>query len=218
MVGFGQVVLVSSATSQEGKSATTASLAAAACAAGRRVLVVDCDLRAPTLHTAFNLDLTPGVAECVEGAVEYDSALQYHPDTGVWLLSAGNTYEAPQRLLHSAAMARLLSQLRDSFDLVLLDTPPVLAVSDVRTLAPVADHTMLIVAWSRTEWAASKLALRMLREAGAQIVGAVLSRVDVAQLARFELPEAQIYGKPYSKYRRVYRTRPSPRCYAEAEA
>ncbi len=216
MVGFGQVVLVSSAVSQEGKSTTTAALAAAASAAGKHVAVVDCDLRAPTLHAAFNLDLVPGVAECVDGTVEVGPALRQDPSTGVWVLPAGNAQQAPQKLLHSAGMASLVSQLRASFDLVLLDAPPVLPVSDARLLAPLADRTVLIVAWSSTAWSASKQALRMLNEAGAEIAGAVVSRMNVSRLGPLDFPEAEIYRKPYSKYRRAYPSR-LPR-YVGAEA
>lgn len=218
MVGFGQLVLVTSAMEAEGKSTTTAALAAAASSTGKRVAVVDCDLREPSLHTMFGLDLTPGVAECADGVVGFASALQRDAATGVWILPAGNIQEAPQRVLHSIGMARLLSQLRDSFDLVLLDAPPVLPVSDARKLAPLADHTVLVIAWSRTPWNASKLALRMLDEAGARLAGAVLTRINVSRVGAFEFPEAEIYRKPYSKYRRTHGRIPRLPNYADAEA
>src|SRR5262249_7274549 len=138
-VGPGQVVLITSAMEGEGKSTTTAALATAASSTGKSVVVVDCDLREPTLHAVFAVDPTPGVAECADGPLEFLPALQYDPVTGVWVLPAGNAHEAPQKALHSAGMAQLLLQLRDTFELVLLYAPPVLPVSDARKLALLAD-------------------------------------------------------------------------------
>ena len=206
-VARGRVVLVSSALPIEGKSSTTGVIASVASAAGQRVVVVDCDLRKPTMHDALTVEPVPGLTGCIEQGMNPQDAIRQNPQTGIWIMPAGRTRQLPQRVLQSPRFASILATLREEFDLILIDTPPVLGLSDTRILARHSDHALLTVCWSRTTWRAVQLALRMLAESGASIVGIVVTRANISRLAAFEVPEAEPYrGRNRDYYRDYYQT------------
>jgi polysaccharide biosynthesis transport protein len=182
--------------------------AVAASAAGRKVAVVDLDLRAPVQQEAFTLSSRPGISAFVEHRAELRTLLVQDSHTGVWVLPTAVGDKCTRRLLHSTRIARLLELLRGEFDLVLLDTPPVLSISDARVLARLADHTVLVVCWSRTPWSVAKLALGMLLDAGIRVTGMVLNQVDVQRLTSLAVPEAEPYRAPYRKYYKALSTGP----------
>jgi Mrp family chromosome partitioning ATPase len=94
--------------------------------------------------------------------------------------------------------------LREEFDLVLIDTPPVLGLADARIVARHVDHVVLAVRWSRTTWRAVQSALRVLTETGASVLGVVVTRADTNRLAAFEVPEAEPYRARHRSYYREY--------------
>ncbi|HEX2942560.1 MAG TPA: hypothetical protein VHO91_16030, partial [Rhodopila sp.] len=118
----GRVIAVTSALPVEGKSSTTGVIAAAARAAGQRVLIVDCDLRHSSMHTALGLDQSPGLAESIEDGLPPQKAIRIHLPTGVAVLPAGRPRGLPQRLLQSPRFASIVADLRHDFDLILIDT------------------------------------------------------------------------------------------------
>ena len=160
----GRIVLVSSALPLEGKSSTIGVIASAASAAGRRVIVVDCDLRVPTMHSAFLVEFTPGLAGCIELGLSPLEVVRQDQQSGVWVMPAGRLRTNPHSVLHSPGLASVFESLRKEFDLVLIDTPPVLGLADTRTVGRYADYALLVVSWSRTTGQAVRLALRALAE------------------------------------------------------
>jgi capsular exopolysaccharide synthesis family protein len=203
-VAGGSVVLVTSALPREGKSSTTGVIASVASAAGQRVVVVDCDLRVPTMHDVLAVELTPGLAGCIEQGLNPREMIRQTKPAGISVLPAGQTRHSPQRLLQSHRFADILSTLRTEFDLILLDTPPVLGLADTRTIARLADYTLLTVCWSATPWKATKLALRTLIESGASAFGLAMTRVDIERLRNLEVPEAETYRRRNRDYYRNY--------------
>ena len=196
----GRIIAITSALPVEGKSSTIGVLAAAARAAGQRVIAIDCDLRSSALHAAMGLELAPGLADCIERSIPLRNAVRQHAQTGAEVLPAGRPTGLPQGLLQSPRFRELLDSLRQQYDVILIDTPPVLGLSDIKLLARLADHTMLAICWSQTTWRAARVALRTLSEASASVVGVVLTRVDVHRLARFETPEAEPFRSSYRDY------------------
>jgi len=200
----GRVVLVSSALPSEGKSSTVGVIASIAGAAGKRVLVIDCDFRRPTLHGIVALAPSSGLAGYLEQGTSASEVIREGWQAGVWIIPAGQTSQSPQRLLQSPGLSTLLAALKGEFDVILMDTPPILGLSDAWIVSRLADHRLLVISWCRTSWTATKLAMQTLSQSGRGATGLILTRVDVDRLATFKVPEAEAYGKRYRSYYSKY--------------
>lgn len=185
-----QVVMVTSALPQEGKTLLCSSLARNAAIAGERVLLIDCDLRRPAvaknIRASGHTDVYDGVTIRRDEASSLD----------VIVLSANAA--SPQDLFVSARMRTLIAMLRERYDLIVLDTPPVLAVSDARVLASISDLAILAVCWKRTPQAFINTAAAALRSSGAKLAGAVMTQVNLVDLT----PEDGGYAYAYRDYKR----------------
>lgn len=190
--GGAPVLLVTSALPGEGKSTTAAALATSMAASGSRVLLIDADLRSPTLHRSFEIGPGPGLAECVDRLAPADRAVRQDRTTGVFLLAAGEARARPLRVLGSAQLHNLLDQWRTQFDTILIDSPPILAAGDARLLGQVSDCAIVVTRWGYTSWTALDHALRALAESGARVAGITVSRADVRQLGSYGYTDARI--------------------------
>jgi polysaccharide biosynthesis transport protein len=174
-----KLLMVTSALPKDGKSVFAAALARNAAAAGWRVLLVDCDLGCPMLAKLFGLRPAPGLREILAGGLLGDSwKLMHEPAPRLSVITAGHTDGDPQELLASRSMAAFLVSVRSCYDLVVLDTPPVLPVADALVLAPQVDATLMVVRWEKTPRTAARDALRLLHESRARVMGAIMTRVD----------------------------------------
>jgi capsular exopolysaccharide synthesis family protein len=174
-----KLLMVTSALPKDGKSVFAAALARNAAAAGWRVLLVDCDLGCPMLAQLFSLRSSPGLREILAGGLLGDSwNVMHEPAPRLSVITAGHTDGDPQELLASRSMAAFLVSVRNYYDLVVLDTPPVLPVADALVLAPQVDATLMVVRWEKTPRIAARDALRLLHESRARVMGAVMTRVD----------------------------------------
>jgi tyrosine-protein kinase Etk/Wzc len=188
-------VIVTSAAPKEGKSTTAANLAAACAQQGQRVLLIDCDLRGPTVHTLFNRPRAPGLTNVLIGTVGLEDALQRTNLPELRVLTAGTTPPNPAELLGSPKMAKLLDDLSTAFDLVIIDTPPLLAASDAAILGRIADGTLMVVRAGQTQRIAVQEAIQQLHTVGARVLGTVLNDPD-AEIAKF----APYYYQYYQSY------------------
>ena len=189
-----RTLLLTSALDAEGKSTTAAALASSMAASGDRVLLLDADLRCPTLHHCFGLEPAPGLAECVGSQASPERAIRQDPITGVHFLAAGEAHLRPLGVLGLAQLRSQLDLWRTQFDAILIDSPPLLTAGDARILAQLSDYVIVVVRWGLTSWGALDRALRTLRESGAQLAGIAVSRVDVRQLSAYDFPDPRIYG------------------------
>lgn len=180
-----KVILITSALPGEGKTAISLSMARMMASCGKRVVIVDCDLRRPGLHKAFGAQLGPGLTDCLTDATQLEDALRSDPLSGAFFISAGSFASSAPELLASAGMRRLVRILSRRFDLVVLDCAPVLAVSDTRHLCRLADQTVFVVRWQDTRCQAATAALRQIVSAGGHIGGLLLSMVDTDQYSRY---------------------------------
>jgi capsular exopolysaccharide synthesis family protein len=194
------VLLFASALPSEGKSTTVTALAALMAHTGKRVLLIDADLRASMLHQAFESNCIRGVTDCLDATCDLDAAIQVDSRTGVSLLAAGPYDPRSQNILRSPRLYEAIEAWRRSFDYILIDTPPVLPISDARILVPMVDRCVLVVRWGKTRWASVTHALRQLAEAGAEIAGVIVSQVDVTQLSRYDFADSDAYGISYRRY------------------
>lgn len=179
-----KIVLVTSALPQEGKSEFAVGLARNAAAAGLRVMLLECDFGYPSLSAKLGLKPTPGMCELLAGdLVGSSSDVIHEPESRLHFIMGGCLKSDPQGLLTSDRMSELLATLRDRYDLVVLDTPPVLPVADALVLASQVDSVLMIVRWEKTARAATQDAVRLLRESRVHIMGVVMTRVDMRKAA-----------------------------------
>ncbi|MCB0200076.1 MAG: CpsD/CapB family tyrosine-protein kinase [Anaerolineae bacterium] len=171
-------LLVVSPGPDEDKSETLANLAIVAAQMGQQVVVVDCDLRQPRLHELFNLRNDAGVATVIAEKSEAARALQAVTEVpGLKVLTSGPLPVSPTQVLASRSMETLLHDLVESADLVLIDAPPVVAVSDASVLAAKVDGVLLVLKAGQTKRDYARQAKETLEKVNAHIVGAVLNNV-----------------------------------------
>ena len=176
-----QVVLLTSATPSEGK--TTASLNLAAVLAQRdvRVLLIDADLRRPTVHHRFGLNGKIGLTSVLTGSIELKDAVQVVPDLpALEVLASGPIPPFPTEMLSSDSMRRLLQQARGIYTHVVMDSPPLLSVTDSVVLAREADAVVLIVRHGKSTKHAVRRARDLLLRSGARLAGIALNAVDLS--------------------------------------
>jgi succinoglycan biosynthesis transport protein ExoP len=177
--GRPKVLMITSALPKDGKSFFAASLARNAAAAGWRVLLMDCDFGCPTIAKHFGLASGPGLREILAGGLLAGTgAAVQEPSPRLDVITAGRSGGDSQELLASRSMGALLASVRRRYDLVVLDTPPVLPVADALILAPQVDATLMVVRWEKTPRTAARDALRLLQESRARLMGAIMTRVD----------------------------------------
>lgn len=191
-----KVIGVVSPAAGEGKTTTAANLAASLGRAGKRVVVVSADLRKPRLHRCFGLSSEPGITDVLKGA-DLPESLQRPRADNVRLLASGPLPDNPGELLGSEGMERLLKELRSFSDLVILDTPPLLAVSDGVSLASRCDGVLVVADARSSTRGALAHAREQLEQVGATIVGGVLNNFDTSR-ARYS---SHYHGYYYSSYR-----------------
>ncbi len=169
------VSMVTSAGADEGKSTTAVNLAIAIAESGRRVLLVEADLRRPTVVDYLNVEGSIGLTDVLAGTASLDEALQPWGAGTLTVLASGTLPPNPSELLGSHAMIDLIAILRSRFDMVVLDTPPVLPVTDAAVAAALTDGVVLVVRAGQTSRNRVGSALRALEAVDARILGTVLT-------------------------------------------
>ncbi len=173
-----RVILVSSASSGDGKSTTAANFALASAEAGKVVALVDADLRRPTLHRAFNLDNGSGLTSLLLQSAALDAdALKPTSHPNLFVVPSGPLPPNPAELLGWSGFDAVIEQMKAKVDLVVIDSPPLLAVADARILAAKADATILVVAQGSTRGGALRAAHEALARANANVLGVVINKV-----------------------------------------
>ena len=195
-----KVVAVTSSLPGEGKTTTTICLARTAAQQGSKVVIVDCDLRRPTLGRMLQLNRTVGLIEVISGAATLEEALVTDADSNVSILPIVSANATPEDIFRSGGMQKLIGTLRQQYDFVVLDTPPLLPVSDTRSIAPWADVTLFLVRWRRTPKHAVETALRSLDGTGALVGGVALTQVDMKQQTKVGFGDPAYYYSQYKDY------------------
>jgi capsular exopolysaccharide synthesis family protein len=172
--------VITSASPREGKTTLTMSLAISLAQSGKRVLIVDTDLRKPRLHRALGTTLTKGLTAVLVGELSLKDAIQETVVPGLSLLASGPIPPNPSELLHTPQFRQLIADLSKMFDQVFFDSPPLAAVTDAAIIAPQVDGAILVLHGQRTTRDALYTALRQLRDVGCQPTGGVLNEVDLS--------------------------------------
>jgi len=195
-----RTIAVTSSLPGEGKTTVSICMARSAAQAGLKVVLVDCDLRRRSLNQLLGREPDLGLLEVLSGDCGLDQALL--PDvSGAMLLPATHRHTVHQDVFSQSAMDRLLSALASRFDLVLLDTAPVLAVADTRVLAAKADVVLYVARWRKTSTNAVDEGLRQLEQSGATVAGLALTQVDFRRQQRVGYGDPAFY---YGQFRGYY--------------
>jgi capsular exopolysaccharide synthesis family protein len=173
--GTTKTLVITSSLPSEGKTRTAANLAIAIAQAGQRVVLVEADLRRPRLNTYLGLVDEVGVTTVLLGQVTLDEALQPYGDLPLEVLACGRVPPNPSELLSSDRMQQLLANLRERTDVIIIDAPPLLPVTDAAVLARVADGAVLVVRHGKTTYAQVDRAVENLRLAGARLLGTIVN-------------------------------------------
>lgn len=169
-----KTVLVTSADNKEGKSTICGNLALSFAQNKRKVLLVDCDLRTPSLHKMFNVSNVYGLTEVLLGTKRIDEAVKNY-NNKIDILPSGTISSDPSELLESDELIELLEVLKEKYDLIILDSSPVRVVSDAQILAAKVDGTILVAKKNKTKLENIKEAKDLLKRVGANLVGVVLN-------------------------------------------
>jgi len=196
-----KTILVTSSIPGEGKTSIAMCLARIHARSGRRTLIIDCDIRRPRLHDLAGVANQSGLSDVLLQNRELNEVLLLDERSGAYFVTAGGTVPDPAALMASERMRRLLKEVAAGFDLVIIDSPPVLSVSDARVLSQMTDKTLFLVHWGNTRRHDVMMGIKQLIEAGADVAGVVLSRVNVRKHARYGYRDSgYYYDDKYTKY------------------
>lgn len=198
-----KVILFTSAIPSEGKTTISTSFALAAARSGKKVIVVDCDLRKPKVHKVLSREpIESGLVEYLANPTTLDDIVHRHERSGADYIPVGVCSINPTEVLGSRHMAELLSALRSEYDLVVIDSAPILPVTDTHVVAKLVDTTIFVVRWGQTPRAAVSNALKRFTRINnsGRVAGTVLSAVNTdKQLAYGYGDDAYVYGN-YGDY------------------
>ncbi len=195
-----RTVSITAARPGEGKTTVALALGRVAALSGERVMLLDCDLRRPSIGRLLGGDGEQGLAEVLSGAAELEAVIKKDPLTPMSYMPAGATGPGAVGLFMSGKMAELIGALRDEYDLVVMDAPPALAVSDTRLIAHLADATLFCARWRHTPREVARNAIALLEDADASVVGVALTRVDARVHWRSGYPDADACGPRLGGY------------------
>ena len=176
-----QTLLITSPEPAAGKSLTVANLAVTYAQQGKKVLLVDADMRKPTVHYTFRIDNLRGLSNVIVGYSTLEEAVVESDLDHLHLISCGPIPPNPAELLTSKKMIATIEQAKMLYDIVIFDTPPVLAVADAQILANVVDGSLLVVRSKKTEYEAAEKSKDILKSAKAKLLGAVLNDREKAK-------------------------------------
>jgi len=193
-----KLIAVTSAVPREGKSLTSFCLARTLALSGSRVVLVDCDLRQRGT-TKLSGHQEVGLVEVVQDKVPLSEALIHDAKSNCFILPAAGK-SVPYDLFSNPETDEVLRQLCEQFDYVILDAPPILGVADARILAAKADRVLYLVQWNKTPLRAAQSAVDILQECGANVAGALLTKVNVKDQARYGYGDSSDYYGYFKNY------------------
>lgn len=192
-----KILLVTSSASDEGKSTASLAVAQDFVRIGRKVLLVDADMRRPSLYRHFDMPTTHvGLTDVIMGTSDFDTAKHQDEDEGLVFLPMGTVPNNPSPLLSSDTLAKFFTERKKEFDVIIIDSPPVIGLADTPLLARVSDGVIFVVEASRAHHGQVKSAIRRMRNHGAVVLGAVVSKYD-AQTSGYGYQYGYGYGYNY---------------------
>ena len=186
-----KLLCVTSSGPGEGKTTTSTNLAETFAQSGNRVLIIDGDLRKPRVHKVFNLRNVRGLTNVLSGQNMIEEVTQF-AGSDITVITSGPIPPNPSELLGSQKMKDIMTQLKQLYDVIIIDAPPVGVVTDAAILSTIVDGTILVVASGKTEIDGAKRAKQLLENVGARIIGVVMTMMPVSKKG--------YYGYQYYSY------------------
>ncbi len=191
-----KAILVTSAIQLEGKTFLVANLAISLAQMGKRVILVDSDLRRPRIHSIFGLKKSPGLTDTLVAEISGESATQDTELENLKFIACGTIPPNPAELLSSKGMTKLIDDLRKEFDFILFDSPPVMSVTDAVVLATLVDGVVMVIKGAETPRPPIQRAIGQLSEVNVRVLGGVLNNIDLKKRGYYY----QYYYKYYYGY------------------
>ena len=187
-------ILITSSSPGEGKSTITINLAISLAQVGHKVLIIDADMRKPKLNTYLKVKNFPGLTNVLAKTNTLDEAIQFDSELGIYVITCGPIPPNPAELIETKMMEKILSELEEKFDYILIDSPPASFITDASVLSKHADGVLMVFLHGSVTFEIAALALKNLRSAGAHILGGILNNVDTEKTGRY------YYYKNYKYY------------------
>jgi exopolysaccharide transport family protein len=198
-----QIIGITSALPNEGKTTIAASLAQLIAHTGKKVIIVDCDLRNPSLTASFAPNAAAGVVEVIDGKRSLDETVWRDPKTNLVFLPAvrRETLFHTSEVLSAEATRDLFERLRVMYDYVVVDLPPLVPLVDVRVTSPLIDCFIMVVEWGRTKVDVAQYALHTAPSIHENLIGVVLNKTDLKSMNRYDAQRSDYYSKShYARY------------------
>ncbi len=192
-----RTLVITSTGPGEGKTTVASNLAIGFAQAGQRVLLIDADMRRPRVHQVFGHAQEPGLSNLMVGNAKASESVRKSPVPGLWVLASGHNPPNPAELLGSQRFRDFLTSLKEHFDLILIDSPPSLAVTDAAIAANAASGVIFVVGAEMTSRHAARAAVEQLEQSRANFVGAILNRVELERNAYYY---SHYYRREYGAY------------------
>lgn len=195
-----RVVMITSSLPGEGKTFLSSTFARSALDGYGRVLLIDADLRRPRVHKVFGIANTVGLAEVLSGSAKLEDVLHRDPRSRVEILTAGRHSPSPMDLLRSNAMAEFVQRMRQSYDMVVIDTPPFAPLADAQVVAKLVDKIVLAVRWGKTPIPVLRNVINLMVRLDVPVAGTVLTQVDMQRYANYGYGDYGYYYYRYGSY------------------
>lgn len=193
-----QVIQVCSSMQGEGKSVTVLNIAATYAEDGKKVIVVDLDFRRPKLHRSFRLENKNGITDVLSGHIKLEEAIK-HGDNGIDCLNRGTKTPYPTAVLGSETIKSVFEQLRKDYEYIIVDCPPILAVSDAAIISKLCDGCLFVVSQSKTEKAAARESVKILRDNNVTILGCIFAGITAKGSNYYSSKYKYYYQNYYGK-------------------
>jgi capsular exopolysaccharide synthesis family protein len=193
-----KILAISSPGRSEGKSTTAANLAVAMAMDGKKVLLMDCDLRRPSQHKVFGIPRDVGFSNAVTGACKLSDAIMPTSVENLSIMPSGPIPPNPSEILNSVHSRQLFTDVADRYDLVIVDCPPCTGLSDVQVVSTIADGLLLLVCMDRTLKPALHMTLRTLRQVEAPLIGVVINRMELRRQGYYSYYNYYYYSYDYT--------------------
>jgi capsular exopolysaccharide synthesis family protein len=197
-----EAIIVTSPNPSEGKTTIAINLAVSLAMEGRKVVIVDADMRKPAIHKTFQQLSQPGLSNFITGSTGKEEIIRSTEIDNLFFVPAGAVPPSPVDLLNTAAFKEFLEDLRAQFQHVIIDTPPLLGFADARLLSSMVDGVLIVIKHHSTPRDAARLANQLLRQVNARVIGAILNQVTTHKLGYggYYYGYLKYYDKYYSKY------------------
>ena len=192
-------LMLTSATPGEGKTQTTANLAISYSELGHNILIVDCDLRKPKQNQVFEVQRSPGLTDYLARETPLEDIVKPTGIPNLQVIPSGTTPPNPAEMLGSNRMSQLIAEVEDKYDFVLYDTPPLIAVSDAKILAPKVKNVLVVIRSGKTNYHIVQDAKERLEKVGARLIGAVLNGVETKKGYGYYYRYNYYYNNYYSE-------------------